>query len=175
MKPIFKATFFFATLLLLAMRTSVQAQELDSKLPPPLIPRSELKIDVLFWMADCEQYTQDATECSLPRAIDGQPRQNFSIPIESVEGFGQVARSHLDHNEGLVKLSVDVYSVAPGEGSTLPPYVQIQIELKSPARAICMQSVRWKDPFEMPTLICAGYQTTGSLKKWGVSVSQTRE
>src|SRR5690606_30879679 len=56
-----------------------------------------------------------------------------------------------------LKARLSLYDVLPAPETGLPRYVQTRLELIAPVRAVCLQSVRVREPLQISPLLCAGF------------------
>jgi hypothetical protein len=170
---------FFSSRLLLALLPLVAtrlvfAQNTLPEFPRNPIPQSEISLKTLFWESRCAKLDDGSSgDCSIPAAVSAPLAQIIKLSVKAVSNPGQGAFSRTHFNQNGVRIDFDVYSVFPQANSEFSPYVQIQVEIKTPVKAVCMQSIRWRENFEVPSLVCAGYiDKENEFVKWGLSLTQ---
>ena len=119
-----------------------------------LIPALALTLQLTPWIAPC---VPTAQTCGIPQAA-GAP-QMLSIKTQGPVEAGEVASGMQEFQSGKIAGRVSVFAVGPKSEDSTPPYIQLKIEITSPVRAACAQSVRYREPMELPPLICAAATT----------------
>jgi len=120
-----------------------------------------LEFKVLGWAANCEKHNSShIPTCSLPHSATSSS-SNLVVDLAEVYEPGEADFTFKDFNfsnqELTIKGRITIYSVYPKVDSGLPPFTQIRIEISAPISALCIQSVRWRSPADIPTLSCANY------------------
>ena len=144
-----------------------------------------LSFKVQGWTSQCPALLPEAsseTNCALPKATNVNPLE-VSVALAPARDAGSagVTRSRFtlkpeasatasEAKNMEVQLTLD--SVFPKATEVWPPYVQIKVEIIAPVRAVCAESVRFRKPFEMPPLICSGFETSqsGAMTQWGITL-----
>ena len=131
-----------------------------------LMVASQVTVTVSPWTAQCHGLENGgAAKCDVPKAAGVAP-EPFAMKLAEVSEPGQAGSVIQDFKSAEVQGRVTIFSVDPVATSGLPPYLQIQLEITAPVRALCVESVRVQDKMEIPPMICAGY--TGDAE-WGVT------
>jgi hypothetical protein len=110
------------------------------------------------WIAECQAFTSgQPVSCGLPQASQQATPQTYDFTLAQVSQAGQAGQVTQNFVSGPVQGVAVIYSVYPPVSQNLPAYLQVRIELTSPVRAVCAQSVKWTGNGELPPLICAGF------------------
>lgn len=121
-----------------------------------------LKFKISPWKTQC-----DSMSCGIPEPF--VPSQVVIMTPVEVTQPGQAARTYQSFDfSGELRGRIELYSIYPRENLHLPPYLQVQMFITSPVDFFCMESVRWREPFEMPPLICGTMDS--NLLRWGVTL-----
>lgn len=144
------------------------------------------------WSASCEELAWPGNEglpfrCGIPAPLAPPPagftELEFNLRTDLEPGYadgsaqGFVISSGKEGEAGLLG-KLTLFSVHPPQGSgerskdaAIPPYVQVRVDLLSPVRATCAESVRLRQPLELPPLICAGFtQGAPAFEQRGVTI-----
>lgn len=124
------------------------------------------------WKADCQNSGASAPlNCGVPAPAAAS--SSLMQALEPVFEPGQAGRTVSDFIAGPLRGRITLYSVAPPAAQQLPPYVQLRLEVTAPSRALCLQSIRFKEGMEYPPLICAAPLTgpDGRISQWGLTLS----
>ncbi len=118
----------------------------------------EIKVQAQFWTSECLAKEAAVATCSVPKSLG--PVVTDSLTVADAESPGQAIARHktlsLGTEQSKIALGqITLISVNPHSALEQPKYIQIQWQSIVPDRAECMQSVRWRDDFEAPPLICA--------------------
>lgn len=161
------------TTCIFSLTPTTLAQDIASK---PIIPETELSFKALFWTSLCETPKDNLPlRCGIPEPIEGHDVEKmFPLKIKAAYLEGQAGYAEtLITNQDFV-FNLGIYSIVPYKAAGLPPYLQIRLELISPVRAVCAQSIRWKVPFEAPPLICTALrsntETSEQVTQFGVTL-----
>ncbi len=115
-----------------------------------------LQIDITPWKSACRSPgAETPVDCDPPKSAGNPQRTTITIPQPLNPGEASSAKSTVE-NENF-KVVVSLFSVWPKPETKILPYLQVQIEQIKPIRFQCMNSVRWKIPFESSPLLCAGF------------------
>ena len=110
--------------------------------------RAELvQISIQPWSAGCPA----EGPCGVPQGTG--LAQQITTEIPAPGQAGSVGHASISFAAGLVA-QVSFYSVAPHD-ATQPSYLQAKVEVLTPVRGLCAESVRWREPFEFPPIMCA--------------------
>lgn len=113
------------------------------------------------WSAKC-QPLQDSqvAQCDLPASLGPNSIQSIELALAETSQPGQAGKVAQSFSAGSLVGVLSVFSVDPQISQQQPPYLQIRIELTSPVRAVCIESVKWTGAGELPPLICTGLQAS---------------
>jgi hypothetical protein len=118
---------------------------------------SVLQVALTPWKAECKTPLEGSLlDCGLPAAYGSA--LHFSMKLPDAAEPGTARSESQDFVDLTVRGRMTLFAVHPAIEAETPPYVQIRLELSSPVRAICMQSVRRREPIELPPLLCSGLQ-----------------
>lgn len=131
--------------------------------------RGSVNLEATAWISNCQgAHASDPLNCQPPQPI-GHP-SNFTLVLAETNNPGQAGRVAKDFLFNTFSGQITLYSVYPALSAGIPPYIQIRVELTSPVRAVCLQSVEWKENnFLAPPTTCAGFDPT-SKKQWGLNL-----
>jgi hypothetical protein len=118
----------------------------------------EIKVQAQFWTSECLAKEAAVATCSVPKSLG--PAVTDSLTVADAASPGQaIARNKtlsLGTEQSKIAIGqITLISVNPHSALEQPKYIQIQWQSIVPDRVECMQSVRWRDDFEAPPLICA--------------------
>ncbi len=134
-----------------------------------------ISVDLWGWQAAClDTETGSVPQCRIPEALSEIPvRSRLELVTVTEPGVGGVVTEDFEIIEpGTTKAirgRLSIYSIIPPSDRGLPPYLQPRIEITSPARAVCAQSVRWAKSDGVPPMICVAYAAEGGLMQFGVT------
>lgn len=125
------------------------------------LPEGTLQFEIQSWSSQCELSPEKPSDCT---PAQGLGSLRIDVPLPVVLEPGQAAASNgvpfeSEVNGKKILGHMKLFSVYPKVETTLPPYVQIRIELIAPVRAACLQSVRWQKPFFSPPMMCVGFES----------------
>ena len=131
-----------------------------------LMVTGQITVQLSPWTAQCQGLENGGlAKCAAPQAVGTAPSP-LVMKLAEVNSPGEAGTVAQDFKTADVQGRVTVYSVDPVATSGLPPYLQIQLEITAPVRALCVESVRFQEKMEIPPMICAGY--SGDTE-WGVT------
>lgn len=131
------------------------------------------------WQASCAPLATGApADCGTPTAATGAPPATLDLSLILAAAAGQAQQTQQAFASGAYAGLISLYSVYPEPSTGFPPYIQVRIDLSGPARATCAESVRLRDPMELPPVICAAFEAPaadGSSTQAGVTISFTAQ
>lgn len=119
-------------------------------------PSQKLSIQVQFWSQDCSKsIAGEASNCEIPKALGAEKEEILEWREVTLPGEASINSIKIQSpsTKELAKLSL--FHVFPKLESGLPRYVQIRWEWILPNRGLCIESVRQRNPLELPPIMCA--------------------
>lgn len=115
--------------------------------------------EVQSWTRDCRSISDaEALNCSIPTQHLPVVQIATQVKIPTQAGQVQSESFPFESPEGL-KGVIRLFATYPHESQKLPQYIQLQIEMIQPVRALCVQTVRLKDPMKFPPTTCTSLET----------------
>ena len=128
--------------------------------------KGDLQIESTTWTASCQNpQNSDLLNCTTPQPYTDS--SNFVMTLAEVNVPGHAGQVFKDFKFGEIQGRLTLFSVFPEQNN--PPYIQIRTEMSSPIKAICIQSVQWKENFQAPPSTCAGFNSS-NLKEFGFNL-----
>lgn len=136
---------------------------------------AKVKVEAQFWTNKCLVNNQnEVASCDIPQALGEVVTSKLTWNDTSKPG--NVTRAHKELAATTLKEfgRITIYNVYPMPELNQPKYYQVRFEWIQPARAWCLQSVRAKDPIELPPLICSAWNAVEN-KMYGVTLQFSAE
>ena len=135
--------------------------------------------EISLWSATCPglSHSTGPSDCGIPTAIAAPPA-TAKVELVKVYQPGQAGNNaeafeFSQAGQSVASGKLTIFSVFPYENENLPPYIQVRFEMIKPVRAVCLQSVRWKeDQMEIPPVICSAFFIPGGADdgtQWGMT------
>jgi hypothetical protein len=134
----------------------------------PLLPAQTFTFKVSPWKSSCQLGLDGKRlQCS-PAISSAEPRQVTVVtkPVFNPQQADRIV-TLLEFPEISARLTV--WTVSPPESKHQPLHFNVQIELESPVRALCVHAIRVRDPMEFPPLVCGGVEES-SLTRQGMTL-----
>jgi hypothetical protein len=114
-----------------------------------------LRVRARFWVNDCSTTQAGGpTLCQIPQPWGEAQVKDLRWTEAATEG--SATSEHLDIGvdpNGWGRLTL--FHVFPRAEAQLPKYFQMRWEWVAPARSLCIESVRQRNPAEIPPMICS--------------------
>jgi hypothetical protein len=135
--------------------------------------------EISLWTATCPglSHSTGPSDCGIPTAIATAPA-TAKVELVKVYQPGQAGNSasafdFTQSGQSVASGKLTIFSVFPYASENLPPYIQVRFEMITPVRAVCLQSVRWKeDQMEIPPVICSAFSIppgSDDGTQWGMT------